>query len=109
MLEGLHEFEIRVVALMSELVARETKDGEFVAVLFRQGIQLNEIPDSRASHCRNIVDQHDLTLELSEVKFRTLDGGSTRATTKRLTLEVVEGCHGADREALGNGQRCFQR
>ena len=43
MLEGLHEFEIRVVALMSELVARETKDGEFVAVLFRQGIQLNEI------------------------------------------------------------------
>ena len=90
MLEGLHEFEIRVVALMSELVARETKDGEFVAVLFRQGIQLNEIPDSRASHCRNIVDQHDLTLELSEVKFRTLDGGSTRATTKRLSLEVVE-------------------
>lgn len=104
MLKGFHELEIRVVALMSELIARETKDGEFVAVLFRQGVQLSEIPDSRASHRRNVVDQHDLTLELSKVKFRSLDGGSARATTKGLALEVVKGCHGVDRGALGNGR-----
>ena len=47
MLKGVHEFKVRIIALMTKLVARETKNSQLVAVFVRQGIQLNEVPDGR--------------------------------------------------------------
>lgn len=84
------------------MVARETKDSELVAVLLRQGIQLNEIPDGRTSHGRDIVNEDDLALELGEVKLRAIDWGAASPTTEGLALEVVERRLGADRGALSS-------
>ena len=100
MLKGVQELKVFVIALVAKLVARETKDGELVAVLLRQGIQLNEIPDGRTSHGRDIVNEDDLTLELGEVKLRAIDWGAASPTTEGLALEVVERRLGADRGAL---------
>ena len=90
MLERVHELKVAIVALMTELVARKTKDGQLITVFVRQGIQLNEVPDSRASHGGNVVDKHDLALQLSKVVFRPLCRSSTGAATQGLALEVVE-------------------
>ena len=100
MLERVHELKVAVVALMTELVTRETKDGQLIAVFVRQGIQLNEVPDSRASHCGDGVDEHYLALQLSEVEFRPIGRSSAGAATQSLALEVVEGCHGTNGGAL---------
>lgn len=100
MLKGVQELKVFVIALVAKLVARETKDSELVAVLLRQGIQLNEIPDGRTSHGRDIVNEDDLTLELGEVKLRAIDWGAASPTTEGLALEVVERRLGADRGAL---------
>jgi hypothetical protein len=100
MLERAHELKVTVVALMAELVARETKDGQLIAVFVRQGIQLNEVPDSRASHRGDVVDEHNLALQLSEVVGGPIDRSSAGATAEGFALEVVEGGHGANRGAL---------
>jgi hypothetical protein len=102
MLQGVHELEVAVVALVAKLVARETKDGQLVGVLVRQGVQLNEVPDGRASESGDVVDEHDLALQLSEVKLGSIGGGSACATAESLALEVVEGGHGTNRGALRN-------
>lgn len=85
---------------MAELVARKTKDGQLITVFVRQGIQLNEVPDSRASHSGNVVDEHNLALKLSKVKLGSFSRGSARATAERLSLEIVERGHGAHGSAL---------
>jgi hypothetical protein len=85
---------------VAKLVARETKNNELVAVLIRQGIQLNEIPDGRTSHGRDIVNEDDLALKLREVELRTFDWGVASSSTEGLALEVVKRRLGADRGAL---------
>ena len=100
MLERVHELEVAIVALMAELVARKTKDGQLIAVFVRQGIQLNEVPDSRASHGGDVVNEHNLTLELSEVVLGSLSRSGSGAAAKGLALEVMEGCHGTNGGAL---------
>lgn len=100
MLEGVHELKIFVVALVAKLVARETKDSELVAVLLRQGIQLNEIPDGRTSHGRDIVNEDNLALELREVELLAVNRGAASPASEGLPLEVVKRRLGADRGAL---------
>ena len=100
MLEGVHELKICVVALVAKLVARETKDSELVAVLLRQGIQLNEIPDGRTSHGRDIVNEDNLALELREVELLAVNRGAASPASEGLPLEVVKRRLGADRGAL---------
>ena len=100
MLEGVHELKIFVVALVAKLVARETKDSELVAVLLRQGIQLNEIPDGGTSHGRDIVNEDNLALELREVELLAVYRGAASPTSEGLPLEVVKRRLGADRGAL---------
>ena len=90
MLKGVHEFKVRIIALMTKLVARETKNSQLVAVFVRQGIQLNEVPDGRASHSCDVVDQDDLALQLSEVELGAISGVRASPAAKRLALEVVE-------------------
>jgi len=99
-LEGVHELKICVVALVAKLVARETKDSELVAVLLRQGIQLNEIPDGRTSHGRDIVNEDNLALELREVELLAVNRGAASPASEGLPLEVVKRRLGADRGAL---------
>uniref|UniRef100_A0A7S1N0Y6 Uncharacterized protein n=1 Tax=Eutreptiella gymnastica TaxID=73025 RepID=A0A7S1N0Y6_9EUGL len=84
------ELEVGIVALVSELVTRKTKDRQLVAVLLSQGIQLNEVPDSRASEGRDVVDEDHLPLQGGEVKRLPLGGGGARAGTKGHALEVME-------------------
>jgi hypothetical protein len=72
--ESVHELKIFVVTLMAKLVARETKDRQLIAVLIRQGIQLNEVPDGSASHGGDVVDKHDFPLERIEVEGFTVLG-----------------------------------
>ena len=100
MLEGVHELKICVVALVAKLVARETKDSELVAVLLRQGIQLNEIPDGRTSHGRDIVNEDNLSLELREVELLAVNRGAASPASEGLPLEIVKRRPGADRGAL---------
>ena len=100
MLKGVHEFKVRIIALMTKLVARETKNSQLVAVFVRQGIQLNEVPDGRASHSCDVVDQDDLALQLSEVELGAISGVRASPAAKRLALEVVEGSHRTHRRAL---------
>lgn len=100
MLKGVHEFKVRVIALMAELVARETKNSQLVAVFVRQGVQLNEVPDGRASHRCDVVDQDDLALQLSEVELGAISGVRASPAAKSLALEVVKGSHRTHRRAL---------
>ena len=92
-LQVVKELEVGVVALVSKLVTRKTKDDQLVAVLLSQGIQLNEVPDRRASLCCNVVDQDNLAFVLGEVVLRALSGRGTGAAAKGLALEVVERRH----------------
>ena len=85
---------------MAKLVARETKDSELVAVLLRQGIQLNEIPDGRTSHGRDIVNEDNLALELREVELLAVNRSAASPASEGLPLEVVKRRLGADRGAL---------
>ena len=85
---------------MAKLVARETKDSELVAVLLRQGIQLNEIPDGRTSHGRDVVNEDNLALELREVELLAVNRGAASPASEGLPLEVVKRRLGADRGAL---------
>ena len=100
MLKGVHEFKVRIIALMTKLVARETKNSQLVAVFVRQGIQLNEVPDGRASHSCDVVDQDDLALQLSEVELGAISGVRASPAAKSLALKVVKGSHRTHRRAL---------
>ena len=82
------------------MVARETKDSELVAVLLRQGIQLNEIPDGRTSHGRDIVNEDNLALELREVELPRRPTGRCESRLRGSSFEVVKRRLGADRGAL---------
>ena len=75
---------------MTKLVARETKNRQLFAILIRQGIQLIEVPDGRPSHCRDIIDEHDLAFKLSEVKFSAFRRSLPRATTEGFPFVVVQ-------------------
>ena len=44
---------------MTKLVARETKNRQLFAILIRQGIQLNEVPDGGSSHSSDVIYEHD--------------------------------------------------
>lgn len=78
---------------MAKLVTRKTKDDQLVAVLVRQVVQLGEVPDGRASHGRDVVDEDDLALERREVDLSALGGGGTSPSTAVLALEIVKAAH----------------
>ena len=61
-LQRVQQFKVFIVALVSELVARHAEDDQVVPVLFLQGVQLNKVPDGRASERRDVVDEDDFAL-----------------------------------------------
>jgi hypothetical protein len=104
--ESVHELKIFVVTLMAKLVARETKDRQLIAVLIRQGIQLNEVPDGSASHGGDVVDKHDFPLERSEVEGFTVLGFVSGAPSEGFALEVMERGHGTNGNPTGLRAAC---
>lgn len=88
--ESVHELKIFVVTLMAKLVARETKDCQLIAVLIRQGIQLNEVPDGSASHGGDVVDKHDFPLERSEVEGFTVLGFVSYVSSLHFKIIVMQ-------------------
>ena len=106
MLKGVQELKVFVIALVAKLVARETKDSELVAVLLRQGIQLNEVPDGSASHGGDVVDKHDFPLERSEVEGFTVLGFVSGAPSEGFALEVMERGHGTNGNPTGLRAAC---
>jgi hypothetical protein len=90
-LERVQQLEILVVALVAELVARHAQHDEVVSVLFLQGVQLNKIPDGRASHRRHVVDEDNLTLVLGERKVRAFRRRVAGTTTEALEGKVING------------------
>lgn len=104
--ESVHELKIFVVTLMAKLVARETKDRQLIAILIRQGIQLNEVPDGSASHGGDVVDKHDFPLERSEVEGFTVLGFVSGAPSEGFALEVMERGHGTNGNPTGLCAAC---
>lgn len=100
-LERVQQLEILIVALVAELVARHAQHDEVVSVLFLQGVQLNKIPDGRASHRRHVVDEDNLTLVLGERKVRAFGRRVAGTTTEALEGEVVNGRSGVDAKGRG--------
>jgi len=76
---------------MTKLVARETKNRQLFAILLRQGIQLNEVPDGSSSHSSDIIYEHDFSFELSKVEICTNLGIVPGASSKGFALEIMEG------------------
>ena len=81
-LERVEQLEILIVALVSELIARQTENDQVIAVLFLQGVQLNKIPDGRASLVARVVDEHDFALVLGQRQVRALGGRVSDATAE---------------------------
>ena len=98
-LERVEQLEILIVALVSELIARQTENDQVIAVLFLQGVQLNKIPDGRASHRRHVVDEHDFALVLGQRQVRALGGRVSGATAELLEREIVDGRGGVHAHA----------
>lgn len=61
---------------------------------------MNEIPDGRTSHGRDIVNEDNLALELREVELLAVNRGAASPASEGLPLEVVKRRLGADRGAL---------
>ena len=73
-LERVEQLEILIVALVSELIARQTENDQVIAVLL-QGVQLNKIPDGRASHpVATLLASTTLPLYQPQRQVRALGG-----------------------------------
>ena len=103
-LQRVQQFKVFIVALVSELVARHAEDDQVVPVLFLQGVQLNKVPDGRASERRDVVDEDDFALVSAQREVLAVRGRVARATAERLEREVVDGGRGADAHGGARGR-----
>ena len=56
------------ILLMAKLVARAANDGEPVAELLNELVELKEVTGGRASGCCRVDDEQDLALGLSQLQ-----------------------------------------
>jgi hypothetical protein len=72
------------------LIARKTKYDEIISIFFHQGVQLNKIPDSCASHSCYIVYKDNFPSKLRIGYFYTFRGIFTRTASESFSREIVK-------------------
>lgn len=103
MLEHSKSFEILLLALPKELVARKSKDDEIFTKAIDERVQLLELAYGCASQSGHVLEQYYLALGGGgEVDRSAFDSGRPRTGAQSVDRKVVKiWCHGIRPLALG--------